>query len=119
MKQAVYVLSQWLSFLRSTTPATVGAITGVGLLEGRRGFNWRLLIKFVAGWVLTIIVVVLLSVAFTAQARSLPFAGFKPPRTRGALVWDDVGGWAAFVNGGQESLPPWLAYILNRLGGMM
>lgn len=52
---------------RSTTHATVGAVAGVGLLEGRRGFNWRLLCKFFVGWVATIIVVACTSAAFTAQ----------------------------------------------------
>lgn len=33
-----------------TTHSMVGAVTGVGILEGRRAFNWSLLLKFFAGY---------------------------------------------------------------------
>ena len=56
----------------SSTPATVGAITGVGMLERRGGFNWRLLGKFAAGWVITIIATVAMTAAFTAQGLYSP-----------------------------------------------
>jgi sodium-dependent phosphate transporter len=52
---------------RSTTHASVGATVGVGMLEGRRGVNWRILIKFVAGWIATLVVTVGTTAAFTAQ----------------------------------------------------
>jgi phosphate/sulfate permease len=39
----------------SSTLATVGAIAGVGVWEGRSGFNGLLFVKMVSGWVLTII----------------------------------------------------------------
>lgn len=58
--------------LCSSTPATVGAIAGVGLWEGRSGFNGRLLAKFVAGWVVTIVAAVLLTCAFMAQGLYSP-----------------------------------------------
>lgn len=41
----------------STTHCQVGATVGVGLFEGRSGVNGRVLLKCVAGWVLTLIVV--------------------------------------------------------------
>ena len=50
----------------------MGAITGVGLLERRGGFNWRLLAKFAAGWVVTIIASVAMTAAFTAQGLYSP-----------------------------------------------
>ena len=41
----------------STTHCQVGATVGVGLFEGAGGVHWRVLLKCVAGWVLTLIVV--------------------------------------------------------------
>ena len=41
----------------STTHCQVGATVGVGLFEGTGGVHWRVLLKCVAGWVLTLIVV--------------------------------------------------------------
>jgi phosphate/sulfate permease len=55
-----------------STPATVGAIAGVGLWEGRRGLNGRLLLKMVCGWVVTIIAAVSLTCAFMAQGLYSP-----------------------------------------------
>lgn len=51
----------------STTHCLVGAVSGIGLLEGRRGFNWLLLLRFVLGWVATLVVAGLTSALFTAQ----------------------------------------------------
>lgn len=69
---AVVILASRLSLPMSSTPATVGAIAGVGLFEGRRGFNGRLFAKFVAGWALTIVATALLTMAFTAQGLYSP-----------------------------------------------
>ncbi|GBF94216.1 hypothetical protein Rsub_06486 [Raphidocelis subcapitata] len=69
---AVVILASRLGLPMSSTPATVGAIAGVGLWEGRRGFNTRLFLKFCAGWVVTIIATVLLTMAFTAQGLYSP-----------------------------------------------
>lgn len=33
----------------------VGAVTGIGILEGAGGFNWLLLLKFFAGWIATLV----------------------------------------------------------------
>mmetsp|Transcript_14849 Transcript_14849/g.22095 ORF Transcript_14849/g.22095 Transcript_14849/m.22095 type:complete len:513 (-) Transcript_14849:100-1638(-) len=41
----------------STTHCQVGATTGVGMLEGGEGVNWMLLLRIVAGWLLTLVVV--------------------------------------------------------------
>jgi len=56
----------------STTHTLVGAVTGVGLLEGRRGFNVMLLVRFFAGWVATLVVAALTAAAFTAQGIYAP-----------------------------------------------
>ena len=64
---AVVILASRLSLPMSSTPATVGAIAGVGLWEGRRGFNTRIFLKFCIGWVVTIIATSLMVMAFVAQ----------------------------------------------------
>lgn len=56
----------------STTHCMVGAVTGVGLLEGKKGFNYMLLVKFFAGWVATLLVAALTAGAFTAQGLYSP-----------------------------------------------
>ena len=50
----------------------MGAIAGVGLWEGRAGFNGRLFLKFCAGWVITIVATVAMSCAFMAQGLYSP-----------------------------------------------
>lgn len=61
-------LRRWPANTRPPPPAAAaGAIAGVGMWEGRRGFNGRLFAKFCAGWVITIIAVVIMTMAFTAQ----------------------------------------------------
>ncbi len=69
---AVVIVASRYGLPMSSTPATVGAIAGVGLLEGRSGFNTRLFLKFCAGWVITIVATVLLSCAFMAQGLYSP-----------------------------------------------
>lgn len=51
----------------STTHCIVGAVTGIGILEGSKGFNAILLVKFFLGWVATLIVAGFTSAAFMAQ----------------------------------------------------
>lgn len=69
---AVVIIASRYGLPMSSTPATVGAIAGVGLWEGRAGFNGRLFAKFVAGWVVTIIAAVALTCAFMAQGLYSP-----------------------------------------------
>lgn len=69
---AVVILGSRYDLPLSTTHSMVGAVTGIGILEGRRGFNWRLLIKFFLGWVATLIVAGLTAAAFTAQGIYAP-----------------------------------------------
>jgi sodium-dependent phosphate transporter len=56
----------------STTHCQVGATTGVAMLEGSGGVNWRLLARVVFGWVITIVVAALAAAAFTAQGLYAP-----------------------------------------------
>ena len=56
----------------STTHCQVGATTGVAMLEGAGGVNWRLLMKVVFGWCVTLLVAALAAAAFTAQGLYAP-----------------------------------------------
>lgn len=69
---AVVILGSRYNLPLSTTHSMVGAVTGIGILEGARAFNWMLLLKFFAGWVATLIVAALTSAAFTAQGIYAP-----------------------------------------------
>ncbi len=64
---AVVILASRYGLPVSTTHCMVGAVSGIGILEGSKGFNGILLIKFFAGWVATLVVAGLTSAAFTAQ----------------------------------------------------
>jgi hypothetical protein len=44
----------------------VGATAAVGLLEGRKGISWAVMSKAIAGWILTLIIVGLLSALLTS-----------------------------------------------------
>jgi solute carrier family 20 (sodium-dependent phosphate transporter) len=68
----VVIMASRYGLPTSTTQTVTGAITGVGMLEGRKGFNWLLLGKFFLGWVATLIVAGLTSAAFTAQGVYAP-----------------------------------------------
>jgi phosphate/sulfate permease len=69
---AVVILASRFNIPMSSTPATVGAIAGVGLWEGRQGLNGMLLIKMIAGWVITIIAAVFLTCVFMLQGLYAP-----------------------------------------------
>jgi solute carrier family 20 (sodium-dependent phosphate transporter) len=64
---AIVIISSRYGLPVSTTHCMVGAVSGIGILEGSRGFNAILLLKFFAGWVATLIVSGLTAAAFTAQ----------------------------------------------------
>lgn len=68
----VVILGSYFGLPLSTTHCMVGAVTGIGLLEGRKGFNFALLIKFFLGWVATLLVAGLTAAAFTAQGVYAP-----------------------------------------------
>lgn len=69
---AVVILGSRYDLPLSTTHSMVGAVTGIGILEGRRGFNWKLLLKFFLGWVATLVVAAITAAAFTAQGIYAP-----------------------------------------------
>jgi phosphate/sulfate permease len=69
---AVVILASRFNIPMSSTPATVGAIAGVGLWEGRQGLNGLLLVKMIAGWVITIIAAVFLTCVFMLQGLYAP-----------------------------------------------
>jgi phosphate/sulfate permease len=50
----------------------VGAIAGVGLWEGRKGSNPRLLLKMISGWIVTIVAAVSITCLFMAQGLYAP-----------------------------------------------
>jgi sodium-dependent phosphate transporter len=74
----IVIVASRYGFPVSTTQVITGAITGIGVLEvitakinGQKNasgrFNFKLLLKFFAGWVATLAVAGLTSAAFTAQ----------------------------------------------------
>ncbi len=72
---AVVILSSRYGLPVSTTHCMVGAVAGIGIVEGRKGFNGLLLLKFFAGWVATLVVAGLTCAAFTAQGVYSPSRG--------------------------------------------
>ncbi|KAF6250657.1 phosphate transporter [Scenedesmus sp. NREL 46B-D3] len=72
---AVVIVASYCNLPMSSTLATVGAIAGVGLWEGRSGFNAWLFVKMVSGWILTIIASVSLTCLFMAQGLYAPSRG--------------------------------------------
>lgn len=56
----------------STTHCQVGATVGVGLMEGKKGVNAMLLLKVIAGWVITLVVVGFTAAGFFAQGVYAP-----------------------------------------------
>jgi phosphate/sulfate permease len=68
----IFVPSAAVPCTCSSTPATVGAIAGVGLWEGRKGSNPRLLLKMISGWIVTIIAAVSITCLFMAQGLYAP-----------------------------------------------
>ena len=53
----VVIMGSRLGWPLSTTHCQVGATVGVGLLEGKKGINYKILRKTVLGWVITLVVV--------------------------------------------------------------
>ena len=76
----VVIISSRYGLPVSTTHCLVGAVTGIGMVEtflgsrtqGARTFNFKILIKFFAGWVATLVVAALTAAAFTAQGIYAP-----------------------------------------------
>jgi sodium-dependent phosphate transporter len=77
---AIVIIGSRYGLPLSTTHTLVGAVTGVGLLEGKRGFNGTLLLRFFAGWVATLVVAAITAAAFTAQGIYAPNRGMDQQR---------------------------------------
>jgi len=56
----------------STTHTITGAVVGVGLMEGRKGVNWKFLGKTFSAWIFTLIFVGILTAAMFAQGAYAP-----------------------------------------------
>jgi sodium-dependent phosphate transporter len=56
----------------STTHTITGAVVGVGLMEGRKGVNWKHLAKTFTSWVFTLIFVGFISAALFSQGAYAP-----------------------------------------------
>ena len=56
----------------STTHTITGAVVGVGLMEGRKGVNWKFLGKTFTSWIFTLIFVGILTAALFAQGAYAP-----------------------------------------------
>ena len=72
----VIIMGSRLGWPLSTTHCQVGATVGVACLEGVGGINWYILMKTVAGWVLTLIIVGFTAAAFTAQGAAAPMSKY-------------------------------------------
>lgn len=73
----------------STTHCQVGATVGVGLMEGKKGVNVLLLMKVIAGWIITLVVVGVTSALFFVQgvyAPSIPNLRYIKRYSEGLLL---------------------------------
>lgn len=68
----IVIIGSYLGLPLSTTHCMVGSVSAIGMLEGAKGFNGMLLLKFFAGWIATLLVAGLTSAAFTAQGIFAP-----------------------------------------------
>ena len=60
----VVLIGSRLGIPLSTTHCQVGSTVGVGVLEGKKGINWKLFMEVFAGWVLTLVVAALVAAGF-------------------------------------------------------
>lgn len=83
----------------STTHCQVGATVGVGLMEGKKGVNLMLLVKVIAGWIITLVVVGFTAAGFFAQgvyAPSIPNLRYIKRYSDGLL--NTMTDMTAFIN---------------------
>ncbi|GAQ79899.1 hypothetical protein KFL_000400430 [Klebsormidium nitens] len=64
----VVILSSRYGLPVSTTQTITGALVAMGLFEGAKGVNWRVITKVFGGWILTIFIAALISAAITSFA---------------------------------------------------
>ncbi len=70
----VVVTGSRLGLPLSTTHCQVGSTVGVGLLEGKEGINWKLLLEVFLGWIFTLIVAGAVSAVLYAFTMETPSA---------------------------------------------
>ncbi|GAQ82758.1 sodium phosphate symporter [Klebsormidium nitens] len=63
---AVVIISSRFGLPVSTTQVITGALIAMGLFEGSKGVNWRVIFRTFFGWVLTLVVAALLAAAITS-----------------------------------------------------
>lgn len=68
----VVLIGSRLGIPLSTTHCQVGSTVGVGVLEGKKGINWKLFLEVFAGWVLTLVVAALGAAGFFWFAMGTP-----------------------------------------------
>ena len=68
----VVLIGSRLGIPLSTTHCQVGSTVGVGVLEGKKGINWKLFLEVFAGWVLTLVVAALVAAGFFWFALGTP-----------------------------------------------
>ena len=68
----VVLIGSRLGIPLSTTHCQVGSTVGVGILEGKKGINWKLFVEVFAGWVLTLVVAALVAAGFFWFAMGTP-----------------------------------------------
>ena len=76
-----------------------------GLAEGRRGFNWLLVLRFFLGWVATLVVAGLTSALFTAQGIYSPSNAGASQRTATAFYLGNTTQDVATVGAAYSLLP--------------
>ncbi|KAI7845415.1 hypothetical protein COHA_000968 [Chlorella ohadii] len=113
---AIVIIGSRYGLPLSTTHTLVGAVTGVGLLEGKRGFNGSLLLRFFAGWVATLVVAAITAAAFTAQGIYAPNRNLDQQRYTTATYLTSTAWSVAQANNDtatlswiQANLPNWNA----------
>jgi solute carrier family 20 (sodium-dependent phosphate transporter) len=68
----IVVTGSYLGLPLSTTHCQVGATVAVGMVEGRKGVEWMIVLKSVLAWIMTLIIVGLTSAILMAQGIFAP-----------------------------------------------
>jgi len=87
----VIIIGSYLGLPLSTTHCQVGATTGVALLEGGKGINWKVLGITGVGWVATLVIAGVGAGLLTAQGMYAPLA----PSLQDTMENEQCADWAA------------------------